>query len=300
MYRPAAADATLILVHIPKTAGTTLAIILLDWYGQDAGRAVSGWHAGRAAFAAEPAESRMAPRVLYGHQAFGLHEHVPRPSEYLTFLRDPVARTISHYFHVRSEKTHYLHRAVVHLGMSLEEYIENSFRTAELDNAQTRMLASPALERTQAVGAAQRSLLESAKDNLENAFCFVGLTERFDESMVILSDMLGWNRVPTYLPARVSTNKPKGEVSEKIRSRIRELNCLDVELYEHVRQRFEAQVRSMGESLRDRVLRVRDENRRIAEVLAAQAPPDPASQQASDRASDQASDPEPTASGQGA
>lgn len=295
MYRPAAADATLILVHIPKTAGTTLAIILLDWYGQSSGRAVSGWLAGRAAFAAEPLESRMAPRVLYGHQAFGLHEHVPRRSEYLTFLRDPVERTISHYYHVRSEKTHYLHRAVVHLGMSLEEYIENPFRTAELDNAQTRMLASPALERAQAVGDAQRSLLESAKDNLENAFCFVGLTERFDESMVILSDMLGWNRVPTYLPARVSTSKPKGEVSEKIRSRIRELNPLDVELYEHVRQRFEAQVRGMGESLRDRVRRVREENRRIAEVLTAQASLGPPSEPAPGPAPD----PVPAPGGQG-
>jgi hypothetical protein len=271
MYRPAAADATLILVHIPKTAGTTLAIILLDWFGKDAGRAVSGWHEGRAAFSAEPVESRVSPRVVYGHQAFGLHEHIPKPCEYLTFLRDPVARVISHYYHVRSESTHYLHRRVTRLDMPIEEYVENPFRTAELDNAQVRMLASPSLERYQAVGEAKRSLLESAKDNLEQAFCFVGLTERFDESMVAMSDLLGWNRVPTYLPARVSSNKSRGDISERVRSRVREVNHLDVELYEHVRQRFDAHIRSMGESLRDRVRCVRDENRRVAAILAAQA-----------------------------
>lgn len=267
MFRPKRADSTLIVVHIPKTAGTTLAIILTERYGADNVLGIRGAREARQEFAASPELVRGAPRLITGHQPFGLHAHVPRACDYLTFLRDPVERVVSHYYHVLHEETHYLRDRVVSKGFTLEEYVENPMRTPELDNHQTRMLADYELSQATRVGGADRSLLESAKLNLDTMFACVGLTERFDETMVLLTDALGWARTPYYLPARVSSNKPKRPIPEEIRRRIRELNRLDVELYEHVAERFDAHVRSLGPKFAERVERVRAANLKIAEEV---------------------------------
>jgi len=199
MFRAAKPDATLILLHIPKTAGTTLSIILMNKYGEGATHAVTGGSAGREAFSQEPEAARRAPRLFIGHQAFGLHEHIPRHCEYVTVVREPVARIVSHYHHVLNEPKHYLHRYATNRRLSLEQYAENPLKADELDNGQTRMLADYALSQSVPAGSPERRLLDSAKSNLERFFCCVGLTERFDETMVMLTDTLGWERVPQYL-----------------------------------------------------------------------------------------------------
>lgn len=267
MFRAADPDAALILLHIPKTAGTTLSIILMKKFGEDATRAVTGGPIGRNAFASEPESVRGAPRLFIGHQSFGMHQHIPRPCEYVTVVRDPVARVISHYHHVRNEPNHYMHRYTLGQRLTLEQYAANPIKTDELDNGQTRMLADYALSQSVPIGRPERSLLDSAIANLERSFCCVGLTERFDETMVLLTDALGWERVPGYLPARVSANKPKEPPSQSVVDTIREFNALDVELYDWVAQRLEERVRSLGEGFMTRVEAVRSENRRIAEML---------------------------------
>ena len=270
MCRAANPDASLILLHIPKTAGTTLAIILIGKYGQEATRAVTGGYAGREAFPNEPEAARASPRLFIGHQAFGLHEHIPRPCEYVTVLRDPVARIVSHYHHVLNEETHYLHKRVVDRGLTLEQYAENPFKSHELDNGQSRMLASYALNRSQRIGQSQRSLIPSAMENLERSFCCVVTTERFDETMVLLSDSLHWNRVPAYLPARVSQSKPREPIPQEIADKIREINALDVELYGWVSKRLDEHIRSLGQAFQNRVQDARAENARTSEQLRTQ------------------------------
>ncbi len=270
MFRAADPDATLILLHIPKTAGTTLSIILMKRYGESSTRPVDGKPGTRSAFASEAESVRAAPRLFIGHQPFGLHEHIPRPCEYVTVVRDPVDRIVSHYHHVRNEPDHYLHRYTIGKGLTLEQYAENRLKADELDNGQTRMLADYALSQSIPPGRSERVLLESAMANLERHFCCVGLTERFDETMVMLSDSLGWERVPCYLPARVSVSKPSGPPLPSVADKIREFNPLDVELYKWVAGRFEERVRALGKPFLERVATVRQENLRVAALLGAQ------------------------------
>lgn len=271
MFRVAEPGAALILLHIPKTAGTTLSIILMKRFGESATRAVSGGAGGRKEFASEPESARTTPRLFIGHQPFGLHEHIPRPCEYVTVVRDPVERIISHYHHVRNEPDHYLHSYTIGQRLTLEQYAENRVKADELDNGQTRMLADYALSESVPVGRPERSLLDSAIANLERWFCCVGLTERFDETMVLLTQALGWERVPPYLPARVSANKPSDPPSQSVIDRIRAFNALDVELYDWVSQRLDERIRASGDAFQARVEAVRSENARIAEMLRAQA-----------------------------
>ncbi len=262
-------NATVILLHIPKTAGTTLAIVLRNWYGARVTRSVGGGPEARQRFARLPAGERGEVRLCIGHQDFGMHEHIPRASTYVTILRDPVARVVSHYHHVFSEPTHYLHSEVVLQRMTLERYVRNPFPTDELDNGQTRMLADFDLSRSVPIGTQPRELLESALRNLDRHFCAVGLTELFDESMVLMADALGWDTIPPYLPTRVSGRGKSEPIPGGIREEILARNALDVELYGRVRERVEGLIEAGGEAFRARVEGVRERNRR-ASVQAAQ------------------------------
>ena len=78
--------------------------------------------------------------VLKGHLYFGLHEFLPRPSTYITILRDPVDRVISNYYYVLRTPSHYLHHEIRSQGMSLREYLRSEMNP-QLDNAQRRLLS---------------------------------------------------------------------------------------------------------------------------------------------------------------
>ena len=56
------------------------------------------------------------------------------------------------------------------------------------------------------------SVLREAKKNLRRHFSFVGISERFDETLLLLGRTLGWRHV-YYRPKLVNKNKPdKGNV----------------------------------------------------------------------------------------
>ena len=43
-----------------------------------------------------PLERRRRARAVTGHLHYGVHRHMPQTCEYITMLRDPVARVVSH------------------------------------------------------------------------------------------------------------------------------------------------------------------------------------------------------------
>ncbi len=47
-----------------------------------------------------PEEKRNKIRCLKGHMPFGLHKYLLNSSVYLTVLREPIERVISHYYFV--------------------------------------------------------------------------------------------------------------------------------------------------------------------------------------------------------
>src|SRR5579871_2524947 len=115
----------LIFLHVPKAGGSTLHRILEREYS---GRTVRETRFGAEA-EAELAGLTVAERnevaLLKGHMHFGLHELFPRPTTYVTFLREPVARIVSHYYYVRSHPDHFLHQTVVGESLDLHAYAES-------------------------------------------------------------------------------------------------------------------------------------------------------------------------------
>lgn len=252
---------TLIFLHIPKAAGSTLARIIRRQYHP---ATIYEHYPGKVSYVVPPTTAVQAAHlrfakleslshsqrekisVLMGHDGFGLHELIPQPCTYITMLRDPIDRVISHYYYVLRSPNNYLHQTVVSNQMSLEEYVSANL-SPELDNGQTKYLAgltTPYLN----FGDYPTTILEAAKKNLQEQFIVVGLTERFDETLILLKKALAW-QTPFYAKANVSHGRlRKRDLPADTLKVIAAYNELDMELYKFAQAMFEEQIHRHGPS----------------------------------------------------
>jgi len=230
-------EPTVVFLHIGKTGGTTLRRVLRRQYTESEMMVVRARARPReetlADFAELPEAERARPRLILGHTVFGLHELVPRPSTYITLLRRPVSLVLSQYGFVRRTPGHRHHQAAQ--GMGLEEYLASGL-AQEMNNSQTRALAGAV---DVPYGENPPELLKLAKRNVEEHFRVVGLTERFDESLVLFGLAFGWSRL-SYVRANVASKRvvpsPAGLAE------IERLNALDLELYDWAERRLQATI----------------------------------------------------------
>ena len=236
---------TVIFLHVGKTAGATMRRALRRQFGRGEVLDVRSPTVppGRlrrdgavAWFASLPEPERERPRLIMGHMTYGLHEFVPRPSEYVTLLREPVALVRSQYGHVRRHEGHLLHeqaKAYPDIG----SYIESGL-SLEMDNSQTRAFAS---DTTTPFGACTPEMLATAKSNLVR-FAVAGTTERFDESVVAMIRAFGWRRV-RYVTTNVDPHRAaRAPLTDRELALVREHNALDLELYAWAEERFQREV----------------------------------------------------------
>ncbi|CAM9376667.1 unnamed protein product [Lampetra planeri] len=86
---------------------------------------------------------------------------------------------------------------------------------------------------------------------LDAAFDLVMITERFDESVILAKEMLGWAMGDVvYLSnnkrAKTNNDEPLEREDTRLTEMIRRWNALDVALYEHFSRRFQHQVEAFG------------------------------------------------------
>ena len=239
---------TLISIHIHKTAGRTFRQILERHFSQDSlfhtyGRDVPTT---MEELAALPDAEKQKIRCLYGHLPFGVHEHLPQESTYITMLRDPVQRVISHYYDTLRRPNSEIHTRVVASDMSLEEYATSGI-SSEIENGQVRILCGiQEMDSIYGHSAVTDAALEAAKTNLVNHFAAFGLTEQFAESMLLYREVLGWNRLYSH-NLHVDTAEPdKADVPTKTVEAIVARNRLDIELYEFALSIFQEMLRDHG------------------------------------------------------
>ncbi|NJM99220.1 MAG: sulfotransferase family protein [Phormidesmis sp. RL_2_1] len=168
---------------------------------------------------------------IKGHMYFGLHQYLNEPSRYITFIRNPVKRVISLYRYLRQSTHHKQHTLAA--NKSLAEFVVDC---SLHNNGQTRFLAGGKLLDSPEL------LLARAQENLHNHFTVVGLTERFDESLVLFKQHLNWANFPTYTQENVSDKGKSNMVDGKTLALIEKYNAADILLYQYAETLFEQQI----------------------------------------------------------
>jgi len=106
-------------------------------------------------------------------------------------------------------------------------------------------------------GECSGEMLEQAKYNLNKFFIAVGITEKFDESLILFKERLKWKRYPVYLKLRRTPNKPSlNEISKETLQIIEKYNELDIELYEFAKRMFAKAISELPFPIENEVLKL--------------------------------------------
>jgi hypothetical protein len=204
-------------VHIEKTAGRTIKAILQRSFG-------SGHCDIRTPYARRAGDVRdqrvhvTAADLRHNVKPYSDLADAAPDLRYFTYLRDPVRRYLSHY----------LNRAGSHTRADFEQWAAAGWT----HDWQTKMLAGEA--------SAQKAI-----DLLASRIGFVGLTETFDESLMMLAQWLGEPGFrPEYRPVNRLADKSRARDAARehtdlgylelpeVRERLREINALDQQVYD--------------------------------------------------------------------
>lgn len=219
-----------LFLHVPKTAGSSIRTLLKQNYDASAMIAFSGDPKALDWYRHAPVAFREQHALVHGHLPYGLHEGVERYT-YFTFLRDAVYRHFSDYHFLKRYEPHPLHQAIASGEIGLAEWADIFYRMPMYRNIITGYISGDGEHRQP-----DRASLERARFNLLRDFTFTGLTERFDESVLILARRLGWRSV-FYLTRNVSRDRT---VPSELRERARAHLSLDDELYAFAQREFDA------------------------------------------------------------
>tara|TARA_Y100001933_G_scaffold258899_1_gene307789 strand:- start:328 stop:1116 length:789 start_codon:yes stop_codon:yes gene_type:complete len=220
----------IISIHIPKTAGTTLASIL-DY-------AVSRqilYDYDDQIIPKDPEQIRDIAwlierfKVIHGHFHYSKYAEIFPEARYVTVLRDPVERTISNYFHLMRSKdmSKFAYRRIVEDGLDIVGFS----KLGNMRKAQSIYLNGADLDR----------------------FAVVGMTEDMPATVKLIRKILGLAAYhPTMLGrmgfvpktnvgyGRLLAQFKHGFVTPSVRAKIRENIAPDWELYCKAKERFEA------------------------------------------------------------
>jgi len=249
---------TLIFVHIPRTAGRTLETVLNRQYSHEEIYDIYGWDMNIPQAAERlkrlPEKQKRKIKLIKGHYQFGLHKDFPQTCSYITFFRDPIVRVISHYYYILRQDRHPFNAIVKSNNLTLGEYVASGI-SIELDNGQARLISG--IEKYYEFGKCKEDVLDRAKSNLKEHFSAFGLTERFNESLAMMSLRFGWSKI-YYMKRNVTLNRPsKREISKNTLRTIERYNALDCELYEYAEKIFETSIEKCASLLHGQLRKIR-------------------------------------------
>ncbi|KAM8975895.1 heparan-sulfate 6-O-sulfotransferase 3 [Pelodytes ibericus] len=201
---------------------------------------------------------------------------------YITMLRDPVSRYLSEWKHVQRGATW---KASLHVcdgrsptpdelptcyigddwsGVTLQEFMDCSYNLA--NNRQVRMLADLSLVgcyNLTFMNESERNdiLLQSAKNNLKN-MAFYGLTEFQRKTQYLFERTFNLKFISPFTQFN-TTRASNVDIDEWSRERIKELNYLDMQLYEYAKDLFLQRFQYTRQQEHQRKREKRKEERRL-------------------------------------
>jgi len=252
-------------LHIPRTAGTTLNTIIRNNFAPD--ELISVYDSqDYKLHAAHSAEELHKIRLVQGHlllQSYDPPLFWGQPVNVFTFLREPVSRLVSEYHFLRSWKANHLYEWLHREKVDFRRYIES--REPQLRfrgrNFMTRCISGCSLENRDLPFKA----VAVAKRHLEKSFGFVGIQERFLESLILLGDFLGMSNL-LHERNNALHGLPDDSVSAEDRAVAAERNQGDAAVYRFACELFEERVAAHGASLTERVERFKALNQRYCRI----------------------------------
>jgi hypothetical protein len=219
-------------LHIPKTGGTTFMNILEKQVGSY--RYLS---ADQSAMTALNSHYLNEFKIVRGHFSYSVYKHFTRRPVFLTILRDPIDRFISNYRHL-------VRKLKISETISLEDYTVDDKLNRGSHNKQVARICGGSSQR---LGLELPVMLEIAKLRL-NEFAFVGVLDRFDEGIQLLTYTLGWDPIAEYETLnQAPRNTKKPDIDGELLALLRERNKYDIALFEYANQLFDARYRQMRE-----------------------------------------------------
>jgi len=249
----------LFFLHIPKTGGIAFSHHLQNQFGAQDVCPAQFWPE----FADIPHSTRCQYGLISAHLSFDIWRYLDHQPSYLTMLRHPVERVLSMYDfqrhfvdvfgveHNRDEITAVQRKARSEVARGLLSFLRSPDESVRLavSNAQTLLIAGG--NPRSMPEPVEQDMLEKAKSNLRE-FAFIGLTERMQPSLNLLSYSFGWlpreSITLNDTPHRVSRSNLPPDIVELIA----EMNRLDLELYRYASQLFEERYALMCGSLKQK------------------------------------------------
>ena len=223
-------DARAVLfMHIAKTAGTAFREAIAENYRQSE---IAYLYPDPPGLLVEnlgvlPIEQRRGFRVVIGHFQYGAHAALPQAWTYVTIVREPVARVISHYrYDWEPPGDGGAKRGAAGLIEAMERRA-----SVNLDNLMVRCFAGVD-EREFPPGSIDKGVYDLAVHHLKTAFSFVGHQERSNEAYSALQQQFHWK--PNLLPD-VNRNRASAAGDyQDARSAIEQYNQWDCRLYAEI------------------------------------------------------------------
>ncbi len=235
-------------LHVPHSAGTTLSAILERRYADD-----ELFPGGLLPSILDLSAGELSRfRLFRGHFGLVLPARLGWRLRVITLLRDPLEQALALFGFMRRSPTHYFHDRVNRPGYGISDFLHDPVCRPLIENHMTRFLAfeptgahwawEAPIDRSdpryaQAVfelcpmGMDGGELRDRAAATLAR-LDVVGITERLDETLVLLARAMGWPPLgpPSHLnatPGRVRFC----DLDEADADRLRRLKALDVDVY---------------------------------------------------------------------
>lgn len=253
---------TVFFIHIPKTAGTTMHDILGRQYaGRPSFKTGSRDHEvgpSLEAFTNMEAGSRDKLDLVRGHCVLAVEGLVTGPKQFVAFLRDPLQHFRSLYYYIRRATWNPHHERVARMA-GLDEFLDHMVAYG-FDNMQTRHLSGvleamlPTVAGEPVARPVDEALFRQSSSWL-GRLDQVGLTDRFDESLLLMKDVLGWQRHCYYQVHNRTAGRPDVPLDPALLARFQEVQAWDIALHAQARELFARSVEGKGAGFEGRVRR---------------------------------------------
>jgi hypothetical protein len=223
-------------IHIRKTAGTVIHNLLRKQFQKQQVCPIRSEIELKCKIPFGERLTKISEYPLISGHFYSFGKHLLPEYKIVTFLRDPIARTVSAFNHIQYSKRDPFHKKLK--GLTLCDALESNLADVELRNGQTRFLVGNA-------GFDYNNLDENSV-SIANAFIeqmfFVGIQELMEPSILHLTRLLHIDapqrihRVNTKVTA---SGIKVDDLSDEELTLVHEYNAYDFQIYQYAYKRFE-------------------------------------------------------------